>query len=89
MENVKQALYINEKDNVIMAIEPIMKGEIADAGSFKITAMEDIPRGHKIAIKDLAAGDPLMKYGKQVGRINTDVKTGYWVHCHNVDDITE
>jgi len=89
MENVKQALYINEKDNVIMAIEPIAKGEIADAGSFKITAMEDIPRGHKIAIKDLSAGDPLMKYGKQVGRINADVKTGYWVHCHNVDDITE
>ena len=31
----------------------------------------------------------LMKYGKQVGRINVDVKTCYWVHCHNVDDITE
>lgn len=89
VKSSKQALYINEKDNVVMAIEPIKKGEIADAGTLKIEALEDIPRGHKIAARDISAGTPLIKYGKVVGRINKDVKRGAWVHCHNVDDITE
>ena len=89
IKKTKQALYMNEKDNVIMATVPVMKGEIADAGSVCVEALEDIPRGHKLAIRDISAGEPLIKYGKVVGRISADVKAGAHVHCHNVDDITE
>jgi len=72
-----------------MAIEPISKGEIANAGSLKIEVAEDIPRGHKIAIRNLSAGEPLIKYGKTVGQISKDIQAGAHVHCHNVNDITE
>jgi altronate dehydratase len=89
MEKARQALHIHKSDNVIMAIEPIAKGEIADAGAFRIQVLEDVPCGHKIAVRDLFKDEPLIKYGKTVGRIRQDVRAGAWVHCHNVDDITE
>jgi (2R)-sulfolactate sulfo-lyase subunit alpha len=45
---------------------------------------ENIPLGHKLALKDFAPGDTVIKYGCEIGRIVQPVKTGQHVHIHNL-----
>jgi (2R)-sulfolactate sulfo-lyase subunit alpha len=54
-----------------------------DNSSFRLTSNADIPIGHKVALKDLKAGDTCIKYGEDIGKIIADVKKGDHVHTHN------
>lgn len=73
---------LNAKDSVAVARKPINKGmEIAEIG---ITALENIPAGHKIALRDLAAAEPVIKYGQVIGITSQTVTAGQHVHVHNV-----
>jgi len=47
-------------------------------------AAQDIPLGHKLALKDLAVGDTVIKYGCEIGKIVQPVKAGQLVHVHNL-----
>ncbi|MBQ9430665.1 MAG: altronate dehydratase [Kiritimatiellae bacterium] len=44
----------------------------------------DIPAGHKLALRDIKAGEKIVKYGFPVGVATRDIKAGEWVHTHNV-----
>ena len=46
---------------------------------------EDVARGHKIALTDIAAGQPVIKYGCVIARARTDIPAGSWVHTHNAE----
>ena len=50
-------LKINPADNVVVAIQPQAAGAVIEVDGQKITVLEDVPAGHKIAIKDLAEGE--------------------------------
>jgi len=54
-----------------------------DNSDFKLTAKHDIPIGHKVALSDLKAGDTVMKYGEDIGKMVGDAGTGEHVHTHN------
>ena len=45
----------------------------------------DVPYGHKIALRDIAKGEPIMKYGESIGAASHDIKKGDYVHIHNMD----
>jgi len=79
---------IHENDNVAIAIEPIKKGAeirfFGTKGDTSVTALEEIPQGHKIALDDLHKGTPVIKYGFPIGVTKEDVKKGSWVHTHNI-----
>lgn len=77
-------LVIHEQDNVAVAIAPVKQGEIVTYGPHTVAVCEDIDKGHKIAIKDIAAGEQVVKYGFPIGRAVTAVKAGCWLHTHNV-----
>jgi len=49
-----------------------------------VTALSDIPIGHKLAIKALAANDTVIKYGVDIGRTIAPIKVGEHLHVHNV-----
>ncbi len=55
-----------------------------DNSDFKVTAKADIPIGHKVAVKDLAEGDTVFKYGEDIGKMVGAAKTGEHVHTHNL-----
>lgn len=61
-----------------------VKGEFAD---ITLTAVTSVPRGHKIALQDLAAGGEVIKYGQIIGRAVKDIKAGEHVHIHNLEGI--
>ena len=75
---------INERDNVAVALHPVSKGETLTAGGVTVTAVEDIPQGHKIALEPIAEGASVVKYGYPIGHTTAAVETGMWVHTHNM-----
>lgn len=77
-------LVIHERDNVAVTISDIKKGEKVTYGALELTALEDIDKGHKIALRDIEAGENVIKYGFAIGKTNTPVKAGQWLHTHNV-----
>jgi (2R)-sulfolactate sulfo-lyase subunit alpha len=49
-----------------------------------VVAVNDIPLGHKIALRDIAAGEQVIKYGRTIGKASQPIKVGEHVHIHNV-----
>lgn len=82
---MKQVIRINEKDNVAVALCPISAGTIVEPEKgLHITALEDIPQGHKIALTDISGGEDVIKYGFPIGHTTENVKAGQWLHTRNV-----
>ena len=78
-------LKINDNDNVVVALQEIPAGTtITLEDGLQVTAAEDIPAGHKMAIKDIAEGSEVIKYGYRIGNAKEAIKTGGWIHTHNV-----
>lgn len=77
-------LRIHEDDNVVVAINTLAPGTVVDLGDVQAVASEEVPVGHKMAIKDIACGEPVMKYGFRIGNAKEDIKAGQWIHTHNV-----
>lgn len=80
---MKEFIKINECDNVIIALRDYKKDEVIDLEDAKITLLEDINRGHKIAIKNINKGENIVKYGLPIGYALEDIKIGSWIHTHN------
>ena len=55
-----------------------------DESTLKFKAISDIPIGHKIALRDFAPGDTVMKYGVDIGKVVAPIKKGEHLHVHNV-----
>lgn len=81
---MRDIIRINQADNVAVALRPIAKGETLSIGASIITATEEIPQGHKMAIKPIGRGEDVVKYGLRIGYAKDDVKPGQWIHVHNV-----
>ena len=54
---MKDYIKIHENDNVIVALKEIAGGESVTAGDLTVTALETIPAGHKMALKDISKGE--------------------------------
>ena len=72
-------IQIHPRDNVAVALEDVAKGEALEL----VTALEDVQRGHKIALQAIPAGGDVVKYGCVIGHAKADIPAGAWVHVHN------
>jgi (2R)-sulfolactate sulfo-lyase subunit alpha len=88
---IPHCLVHEHADNVaVVVVEGLSAGTrmlgvvTADNSSFEIEAGADIPIGHKVALKDMKAGDTAVKYGEDIGRFVADVAAGDHVHVHNL-----
>lgn len=72
-------IIINHNDNVAVALCPHQKGEVIEG----VTLLEDIPQAHKVALKDIKAGENIIKYGFPIGHATCDIKAGSHVHVQN------
>jgi (2R)-sulfolactate sulfo-lyase subunit alpha len=79
-----------EVDNVGVAVEDIEAGSASigrfrdQPGELSITVAEVVPLGHKLALRDIAAGDEVIEYGVAIGRATKDIRQGECVHTHNL-----
>ena len=78
-------LKIHDRDNVIVALQTLPRGTKVSLGEGDIVAAhEEIPAGHKMAIRDIPVGSEVIKYGYCIGNAKDDIKAGDWIHIHNV-----
>jgi hypothetical protein len=81
---VKPALVISDRDNVATALQLLEPGRRLELGAVAVTVSERVPPGHKIALRAIASGEPVFKYGSSIGTASADIPAGAHVHTHNV-----
>ena len=82
---MQTAFQIDKTDNVATALAALTPGDVrllGDAQAENMTAVQEIPVGHKIALCDIAEGEMIFKYGVVIGRATKDIPMGSWVHLH-------
>ena len=88
---LKLALKVDDLDNVAtISANGITDGtqvEVRDkkGNSEILTVHGDVPYGHKIALRDIAPGEHIMKYGECIGAASHPISKGDYVHVHNLD----
>ncbi len=63
---------INPADNVAVALQDLAAGEVVEG----VKLLVDVPRGHKIVLRDLKAGENVIKYGFPIGHVTVDAPAG-------------
>jgi len=82
------ALIINDRDNVAIAIRPIEKDSpVVIKGKRLFLASQDIIASHKVALAPIKAGEVVIRYGEPIIKAIVDIKQGEWVHVHNTKPI--
>lgn len=79
----QETIRLNGADNVVVARIDVDSGQVIDGEG--ITAIDEIPRGHKVATKDIAKGDTVRKYDQIIAFATQDIKAGEHVHSHNAE----
>lgn len=91
MQSGLDALTMDPKDHVATALKDLKAGSTIQyrlgEDLIELELKEDIPFGHKAAIKPIAKGTDVRKYGDVIGRATEDIAVGYHVHVHNVEGI--
>ncbi len=86
---VKNAVVIKNSDSVATATIDLKKGTkvsmFIGEKELDIVVNNDIPFGHKFAIKAVALGEHVLKYGESIGKATKEIKIGDHVHVHNVE----
>jgi altronate hydrolase len=78
-----KTIQLNPEDNVVLALSDIAPGQLIGHGNLR--SFEKIPSGHKVAIRKIDAGQPILKYGQIIGFGSHTIQPGSHVHTHNVE----
>src|SRR4051812_31406210 len=75
-----RTLLLNPQDNVAVALGNLDVGLDTAEG---VRIAKRVPKGHKFAVRGIAAGETIVKFGQIIGRAKVDIPAGDWVHEHN------
>jgi altronate hydrolase len=84
-----KVLKVNPKDNVIVALQNLAKGETVQYNGEDFTLQEDIPAKHKFYVADMNTGDEVIMYGLLVGKIQHYVLKGMRMSTENLKHAAE
>lgn len=86
-----QSFLVHVPDDLVgVAVQDIepgqgIRGRVQHSGgAITVDAIDRVPLGHKIAMRDIAKGEQVIKYGTAIGRATQDIRAGQHVHVHNV-----
>ena len=74
----------------VVVVEGVKAGQdmnawiMDDDRTITLKARQDIPIGHKVALKDMNTGDTVLKYGVDIGKVVAPIQTGEHAHVHNI-----
>jgi len=80
-------LHLDPRDDVAVALTSLAPGTAVEAGGREIVTRDEIPNGHKVALRDMAAGESVHKYGWPIGILTAGVAAGGHVHSHNLSTL--
>ena len=78
-----KCIKIHNSDSVAVAVKVLKSGETITVADQEITLLNDIPAGHKFALKDIKKGENIIKYDYAIGHARCDIKKGEHIHTHN------
>jgi altronate hydrolase len=82
--NPSPLILLSDADNVAVARHELPAGTTLLPGELPLVSRAAIPSGHKIALKPIAAGEVVRKYGQVIGLATADIAPGDHVHVHNL-----
>ena len=87
VENVRPRLVqrMSPADNVGTALRQLEPGEVVELEGVTVTVASRVPFGHKLALRPIAANEPVLKYGEAIGVAAGAIAAGEHVHTHNVE----
>lgn len=65
---MKNFIQIHGNDNVIIVLEDVVIGESIEHQAIPVTFKDDVKSGHKVALKPIKEGEPIIKYGMPIGK---------------------
>jgi len=77
-------LRLAEEDNVCAVRSAVRPGESIRIAGVEYPVAAEIPTGHKIAVRPIAAGAKVVKYGAPIGSATRAIQPGDYVHTHNL-----
>jgi len=78
------AVWLHARDQVAIAREPLAPGLVLETPSGLLTVHQLVPAGHKVAVENVAFGEPIRRYGQVIGFATTSISPGEHVHSHNL-----
>ena len=75
---------VHDTDDVCVALRDIAAGAEVEVGGLRLVVGSDVPKGHKIAVRAIAEGETVHKYGFVIGKASQAIKPGDHVHTHNM-----
>jgi altronate hydrolase len=77
-------VHLHPQDNVCVAARNLRAGQSIRVGGIDLELQGEIRIGHKIALRAIGLGEPILKYGQRIGVSTESVAPGGWVHTHNL-----
>lgn len=88
---MKKISILHNNDNVGTVTAKLLSGESIDfemsGKNLRLDIVEDIPFGHKVALKDFDKDEKIIKYGEVIGKANQPIMKGTLVHIQNVESL--
>jgi altronate hydrolase len=84
MPAVPSAVHLRPDDNVAVAARPLAPGAAVQVNGHSVTIGDRVGAGHKLAVRPIAKGEAVRKYGQIIGFASQDIPAGGHVHVHNV-----
>lgn len=81
---ITDVVQLHPQDNVCVAARDLQAGEVISIDDHSFVVAEEVRLGHKLALTDIACGDPVRKYGQIIGFMTQEVDSGGHVHSHNL-----
>ncbi len=83
----KKWLWLHREDNVAMSLSDFSKGSVVRIDGSEIALKDTVEYGHKFALKNIRAGEPIIKYAETIGIASRDISAGEHVHVHNIKSL--
>jgi altronate hydrolase len=83
----KKWLWLHREDNVAMSLFDFSKGNAVQIDGAEIVLKDAVEYGHKFALKNIRAGEPIIKYAETIGVARPDKAAGAHVNVHNVKSL--
>lgn len=85
----RRLLHLHRDDQVAVTPDPLAPGDPLPSPDGGDRVRDDVPAGHKVAVRAVAAGDPVRKYGEVIGTATAAIAVGEHVHTHNLGAVHE
>ncbi|MEO8025865.1 MAG: altronate dehydratase family protein [Bryobacteraceae bacterium] len=80
----RAAILLTESDNVVIARVPLPEGQEIEVNGQIVKTRSAVPMGHKVALRQIAPGEVVLRYGEVIGRALQQLQPGDHLHTHNL-----